>query len=219
MIELVIFDLDGTLLNTIADLAASTNYALKQLGYPTHPEDKYLYMVGNGINKLFERALPEENNNEEEILKMRELFVTHYEEHIHDYSKPYEGITQLLETLQKRNIPLAVASNKYQAGVEKLVNHFFPSITFVASLGQRTGIPVKPNPQIVYDILEKTAVDHANVLYVGDTNVDMQTANNAKLIACGVSWGMRPVEELQAFNPKYIVDKPSEIIDIIDKLN
>ena len=219
MIKLVIFDLDGTLLNTIADLAASTNYALKQLGYPTHPTDDYLYMVGNGINKLFERALPEDKKTEEEILRMRQLFVKHYEEHIHNLSKPYEGILTLLETLQERNIAMAVASNKYQAGVEKLVNHFFSNIKFVATLGQRTDIPVKPNPQIVYDILNKIKVDNSEVLYVGDTNVDMQTAKNANLIVCGVSWGMRPVEELQAFKPTYIIDKPSEIINIIDKLN
>ena len=215
MIKLVIFDLDGTLLDTIADLAASTNYALSQLGYPTHAKDKYHYMVGNGINKLFERALPEDKRDNEEVLKMREIFVGHYENHNSDYSKPYPGIVELLEELKKRKIPMAVASNKYQAGTEKLVKHFFPTIPFIATLGQREGIPVKPNPQIIDDILTIKNIDRDQILYVGDSGVDMQTANNAKLIACGVSWGFRPVEELKEFNAHHIVDQPNEILNLI----
>ena len=125
MKKLVIFDLDGTLLNTIADLANSTNHALKKLGYPIHKIEEYNFMVGNGINKLFERALPEGEKTEENVLRVRQEFVPHYDKHNADESKPYPGIPTLLEALQTKGIQLAVASNKYQAATEKLVAHFF----------------------------------------------------------------------------------------------
>ena len=120
MKHLVIFDLDGTLLNTIADLAQSTNYALKELGYPTHEEDAYRFMVGNGINKLFERALPEGEKTEANVLRVRQKFVPYYDLHNADKSLPYPGIPELLTDLQTQGIQLAVASNKYQAAAEKL---------------------------------------------------------------------------------------------------
>ena len=123
MKKLVIFDLDGTLLNTIADLANSTNYALKVLGYPIHEPDKYNFMVGNGINKLFERALPDGEKTEENVLRVRQEFVPYYDQHNADKSRPYPGVTELLETLQTAGMQLAVASNKYQAATEKLIAH------------------------------------------------------------------------------------------------
>ena len=130
MKKLVIFDLDGTLLNTIADLAQSTNYALAALGYPTHEEKEYNFMVGNGINKLFERALPEESRTEENVLRVRKEFVPYYDQHNADKSRPYPGITELLDELQAKGLQLAVASNKYQAATEKLIAHYFPNIRF-----------------------------------------------------------------------------------------
>lgn len=211
MKKLVIFDLDGTLLNTIADLAQSTNHALRALGYPTHELSEYPFMVGNGINKLFERALPEGEKTQENVLRMRAEFIPYYNVHNADMSRPYPGIQALLECLQAAGIQMAVASNKYQEATTKLIGHYFPTIGFAAVLGQREGIPVKPNPAIVYDILRVTAVSPADVLYVGDSGVDMQTALRAGVEACGVTWGFRPRKELEEFSPAHIVDKAEEI--------
>ncbi len=215
MKKLVIFDLDGTLLNTIADLAQSTNYALKQLGYPTHPVEKYKFMVGNGINKLFERALPEGEKTEENILRVRKEFIPYYNLHNADDSQPYTGIPELLSELQILGIQLAVASNKYQAATQRLIEHYFPSIRFVAVFGQREGINVKPDPTIVFDILKLSNTPKEAVLYVGDSGVDMQTAANAEVEACGVTWGFRPRTELEQFNPTYLVNTAQEIKNIV----
>lgn len=211
MRQLVIFDLDGTLLNTIADLAQSSNHALQAFGYPTHETSAYRLMVGNGISKLLERALPEAARNEANVARLRSEFVPFYDRHNADMSTPYEGIPALLEHLQARGIALAVASNKYQAATEKLVHHYFPDIRFAAVFGQREGIEVKPHPQIVEDILVATGIAKEAVLYVGDSGVDMQTAANAGVTACGVTWGFRGREELEKFRPRYIVTKAEDI--------
>ena len=211
MKKLVIFDLDGTLLNTIADLANSTNYALKVLGYPIHEPDKYNFMVGNDINKLFERALPDGEKTEENVLRVRQEFVPYYDQHNADKSRPYPGVTELLETLQTAGMQLAVASNKYQAATEKLIAHYFPNIKFTAVFGQREGIPVKPDPIIVKEILQIAKVQEEETLYVGDSGVDMQTAINAGVTSCGVTWGFRPRTELESFHPDHIVDNAEEI--------
>lgn len=146
MKKLIIFDLDGTLLNTIADLAQSTNHALQALGYPTHPESDYNFMVGNGINKLFERALPKGEKSEENVLRVRKEFVPYYDVHNADKSRPYPGIPELLEQLQEKGMILAVASNKYQSATVKLISHYFPPHTFYRCLrttgrGQREARP------------------------------------------------------------------------------
>ena len=156
MKKLVIFDLDGTLLDTIADLAESANYALKQLDYPTHPVDAIRTFVGNGINKLLERALPAHEQTEENIMRMRSHFVPYYDIHNADLSTPYPGIVSLLEDLQAKGILIAVASNKYQEATVKLVKQYFPNIDFVEILGQREGINVKPDPSIVFDLYKTT---------------------------------------------------------------
>ena len=215
MKKLVIFDLDGTLLNTIADLAHSTKYALNKLGYPTHEIEKYNFMVGNGIDKLFERALPEEEKSKENVLRVRKEFVPYYDIHNADDSRPYPGIPELLSYLQDAGVQIAVASNKYQAATQKLVDHYFPEIHFTAVLGQREGVKVKPDPIIVSDILEIAKVAKEEALYVGDSGVDMQTAANAGVTACGVTWGFRPRTELEEFNPSYIADTAGEIKNLI----
>ncbi len=215
MKKLLIFDLDGTLLNTIADLAHSTNYALEKNGFPTHHLEEYNYFVGNGINKLFERALPEGEKTEENIAKIRQDFLAQYDVHNADASRPYEGIPELLQALQDKGIQLAVASNKYQAATTKLVGYFFPNIRFTAVLGQREGIKTKPDPGIVSEIREKAHVEAADTLYIGDSNVDMQTAINSVVDACGVTWGFRPASELESYHPKYIAQKASDILDML----
>lgn len=215
MKKLVIFDLDGTLLNTIADLAHSTNYALNKLGYPTHEIEKYNFMVGNGIDKLFERALPEGEKSKENVLRVRKEFVPYYDIHNADDSRPYPGIPELLSYLQDAGIQIAVASNKYQAATQKLIDHYFPEIHFTAVFGQREGIKVKPDPTVVFDILEVAKVTKEEVLYVGDSGVDMQTAANARVTVCGVTWGFRPRAELEEFSTQYIVDTAEEIKRLI----
>ena len=215
MKKLVIFDLDGTLLDTIADLAESANYALKQLGYPTHDVETIRTFVGNGINKLLERALPPHEQTEENVMRMRSHFVPYYDVHNADLSSPYPGIVNLLEDLQAKGIQIAVASNKYQAATVKLVKQYFPNIDFVEILGQREGINVKPDPTIVFDILKKAKVSCEETLYVGDSGVDMQTAINAGVDAVGVTWGFRPRAELESFRPMGLIDKAKELLDFI----
>ena len=215
MKKLVIFDLDGTLLDTIADLAESANYALKQLGYPTHDVETIRTFVGNGINKLLERALPPHEQTEENVMRMRSHFVPYYDVHNADLSSPYPGIVNLLEDLQAKGIQIAVASNKYQAATVKLVKQYFPNIDFVEILGQREGINVKPDPTIVFDILKKAKVSFEETLYVGDSGVDMQTAINAGVDAVGVTWGFRPRAELESFRPMGLIDKAKELLEFI----
>ena len=212
MKKLVIFDLDGTLLDTIADLAESANHALKQLGYPTRDVETIRTFVGNGVNKLLFRALPDEEKTEENMMRMRTHFVPYYDAHNADLSAPYPGIVALLEELQAKGLRMAVASNKYQEATAKLVKHYFPMIDFVEVLGQREGINVKPDPTIVFDILKKAGVSKEETLYVGDSGVDMQTAINAGVDAIGVTWGFRPRTELEDFHPMGLIDQAEELL-------
>ncbi|WP_273390296.1 HAD family hydrolase [Barnesiella viscericola] len=214
MKRLVIFDLDGTLLNTIADLAMSTNYALRCCGFPEHEVQEYLYFVGNGITKLFERALPEASRSAENIARMRTCFLEYYTEHNTDCTRPYDGIAQLLATLSAHGVKVAVASNKYQAGTEKLIRYFFPEVPFVAVLGQREGVPVKPAPDIVYNIMQRAGVEKADTLYVGDSDVDMCTARAAGVESAGVTWGFRGRDELSRAGACHLVDTPDALLPL-----
>lgn len=215
MKKLVIFDLDGTLLNTIADLAAATNYALTQCGYPTHTTDAYRFFVGNGINKLFERALPETARTPENVLRIRSKFVPYYNVHNADLSLPYPGIENLLNLLQQHHIQIAVASNKYQEATAKLIGQYFPNIHFTAVFGQRDNVPTKPDPQVVNEIIQLAGVCKEEVVYIGDSGVDMQTGLNAQVTTIGVCWGFRPKSELQEFHPDYLAEKPEEIAQFL----
>ena len=207
-----IFDLDGTLLNTIDDLGYACNYALEKTGYPTYPIEAYPAKVGNGINNLIRRALPEADRTEENVMRVREYFVPYYNEHNCDYTRPYEGIPEVLATLKAQGHLLAVASNKYQAATEKIVNHFFPGV-FDVILGEREGVERKPNPQIVFDILERLQVtpDRVQTLYIGDSLVDLETAMNAKVPFVACSWGFVARERLVEAGIAHIIDKPEEI--------
>ncbi len=217
MKQLAIFDLDGTLLDTVADLANATNQALQQCGYPTHPVEAYYQFVGNGINKLFARALPAEHSAEENVLRIRALFVPYYNEHNADCSRPYPGVVELLRALQDDGVQLAVASNKYHEATLKLVRHFFPDIRFAAIYGQREGVAIKPAPDIVHDILRDTGIAKEKTLYIGDSGVDMQTASNAGVESVGVTWGFRSEEELREHGAAHIVRIADEIKNIIGK--
>ena len=214
---LIIFDLDGTLINTIDDLGQACNHALSACGYPTHKIEDYPRLVGNGINKLIERALPEEHRNEATVLRLREYFVPYYDAHNCDLTRPYEGIPALLQALKAQGNTLAVASNKYQAATEKIVAQLFPD-TFDVVLGERDGVARKPHPQIVYDILLDRS-DKSETLYIGDSLVDAETAQAAgvKLILC--TWGFCTEEQLMTANPDYMVHHPAEILPIIEQID
>ena len=207
----IIFDLDGTLLNTIDDLGMACNHALQQTGYPTHPIADYPRMVGNGINNLIRRALPEEDRTEETILRLRTFFVPYYDIHGTDFTHPYDGIPELLDTLKQQGHRLAVASNKYQAATEHIVTRFFPGI-FDVILGEREGIERKPDPQIVYDIRAQLP---GEALYVGDSLVDMQTALNAKVPFVACSWGFVAKDRLIEAGADPVIDAPGDLLRCI----
>lgn len=219
MIRLVIFDLDGTLIDTMKDIANACNYALEQCGQPARRLDEYNMLVGRGIDNLFRGALPEEQNTEEMVIRMRNCFVPYYNEHKCDFTCPYEGIIELLDDLAAKGLKFAVASNKYQEGTEQLVEKFFGKYGFVKILGQREGKPIKPDPEIVREAMEGVpGISLEEVIYCGDSDVDMQTGLGAGVKTVGVTWGFRTREELQAYSPYALIDHPSELPDIIAKI-
>ena len=198
MKKLFIFDLDGTLLDTVLDLGNSCNHVLSAAGFPIHSLDAYYKFVGNGIAKLIERALPAGEATAENIEKLLPPFRDYYDMHMADDTKPYDGVVAVLESLQASGVKLAVASNKYQAATEALVKKYFPTIQFTAVFGQRDGIPAKPDATIVRDIQSVAAVhENCDVLYVGDSLVDLQTARNAGVDFVAVTWGFCPKEDLE----------------------
>lgn len=215
MKRLVIFDLDGTLLNTIADLAASANYALTECGYPTHDVSRYPHFVGNGISKLLERALPEAARSEAEVERVRKVFMAYYDEHCAVHTRPYEGVVELLATLQESGFMIAVASNKYHSATLLLIRRYFPDIEFAAVLGQRDGIPRKPHPAIVHEILSQAGVSGDEALYVGDSDVDMLTAAAAGVESVGVTWGFRSEDNLLDNGACYVIHHADELMTIL----
>lgn len=216
MTKLAIFDLDGTLLNTVEDLGNATNHALTECGFPIHPIEAYYQMVGRGIYNLFRAAVPAGQSTEEVVQRMASIFIPYYDAHKCDFTRPYDGIPGMLKTITAAGVRLAVASNKYQDGAEKLVHHFFGEYDFVRILGQREGQPIKPDPAIVDQILaDVPKVAKEQVVYVGDSNVDMQTGANAQVRTIGVTWGFRSKEELAAYTPSAIVDTPEILSKVI----
>ncbi len=215
MKKLVIFDLDGTLLDTVGDLAAACNHVLSEAGYPCHPEEAYRRFVGNGISKLIERAVPENARVPRHLDELRNRFIEHYTANIYRLTRPYEGIPELLAELGLMGVRMAVASNKFQDGTAALVGHFFPGIPFEAVLGQRKGVPPKPDPAIVEEIIAITGIPHSQTLYVGDSDVDMMTARNAGVESAGAVWGFRGEKELAASGADHIAFYPADIIAYI----
>lgn len=215
MKKLLIFDLDGTLVDTIADLAAACNYALRQCGFPTHHLSTYKFYVGNGVGKLIERSLPSEDASPEAISRVRQVFTEYYDEHNIDNSKPYDGIPELLKHLNDMGIKMAVASNKYQGATEHIITNLFPYIPWVAIEGQKSNINIKPDPSIVFQILSKSPTPKKDVIFVGDSGVDMETAQRACIDSVGVTWGFRPESELIANYAGHIIHKPAELLQII----
>ena len=215
MKKLAIFDLDGTLLNTIEDLGYAANHALQAHGYPTHSIASYPFFVGNGVRRLIERVLPEDARTEATIDRLLVTFKEYYNDHNTDYTTPNEGNPELLSLLSSRGVAIAVASNKYQAATEKLISHFFPTLSFIAVEGQKEGVPVKPDPSIVFEILAKAKTPKADTIYIGDSGVDMETARRACVDSVGVTWGFRPEKELVENHADTIVNSPGDIEKLV----
>lgn len=215
MKNLVIFDLDGTLLNSIEDLGHAANHALEKNGYATHSIASYPFFVGNGVRRLMERVLPEDCRDEETVDRLLADFKDYYNQHSTDYTRPYEGVPQLLRNLRAMGVKVAVASNKYQAAVEAIIAHYYPDIDFVAVEGQKDGVKVKPDPSIVFQILGKAKVAKDDTLYVGDSGVDMETARRACIDSVGVTWGFRPEKELIEYHASVVAHSPEQILDIV----
>lgn len=191
-VRLVIFDLDGTLLDTVADLGDAVNHALGKRGFPLHTREEYVRKVGHGVRNLVTVSLPEElQSNETLIDECLADFKSWYTTHIDVLTRPYPGMQQLLRDLHARNVKLAVASNKFQSGTEYLVNRFFGKVPFVAILGNREGYPLKPEPEIVEECLRSASVQRIEAVMVGDSLTDMATAANGGIPAIAVSWGYR----------------------------
>ena len=190
--KLVIFDLDGTLLDTLDDLGAAVNYAMSQRGFPLHTREEYRMMVGHGARNLMTQAVPAEYRNDEALIDAVLVdFRNYYNTHIDVYTKPFPGIPQLLESLHQNGIKLAVASNKFQEGTEHLIKEFFHDIPFVAILGNRPNQPLKPDPEVVGEVLRKTGLSKADAVMVGDSDTDMETAANGGIRGIAVGWGYR----------------------------
>ena len=211
----LIFDLDGTLLDTIDDLANAVNYALHKLEFPTHTLTSYRGMVGNGARKLIERALPEDMRSTQIVDSALALFKEFYDEHCCEHTMPYPGIVDLLTVLTEQGVNLAVTSNKYQEAVSKIIAHYFPKINFRAVLGNRDGVPRKPDPSVVFEALLECPTQKSDVLYIGDSAVDMETAKRAGIESIGVSWGFCPVKELEASYADHIVTDPQQILALL----
>ena len=213
MYSCVIFDLDGTLLNTLADLAAAGNHALEALGLPTHEVEAYKTFIGNGIPNLIRRMLPE--GSEEALQKEAlRLFSDHYAAHHSDRTKPYDGIPALLDTLHRRGVKIAVVSNKAHVFSVELIRRFFGE-TVGPVYGTGNDLPRKPDPTAVFRVMEELGVTKPETLYVGDSDVDMFTARNAGLDACGVLWGFRSKNVLTESGARFLAKNAEELERII----
>ena len=213
MKKLLIFDLDGTILNTLDDLAASTNYALRRHGLPERTLTQVRAFVGNGIGKLIERAVPEDCS--EAVRKaVLESFSSHYKKHAADKTRPYDGILEVLKELKELGCQMAVVSNKADFAVHSLCEHYFPGIfTFV--IGEQEGIRRKPAPDSVYAVLEQLNTEKKDAVYIGDSEVDAMTAQNAGVDLIAVEWGFRDREVLEAKGAKVIIKAPNEILSTL----
>lgn len=210
--DIVIFDLDGTLLNTIGDLAASVDYVMRSRNLPEHTDAEYRQMVGGGIKRLVERALPAElSTNEAYVEECVAQFRRYYVDNIDRYTVPYEGMYDLLHRLRREGVQVAVASNKFQHGTDRLVAKFFGDVDFVAVEGNREGAPLKPDPAIVNNILAKAGVERSRAVMIGDSGIDIRTAAAAEIDSIGVAWGFRFANELYDAGAKRVVTTAAEL--------
>lgn len=216
MIRLAVFDLDGTLCNTIGDIAASMNRALESLDLPTHSVQAIEGMVGNGMRRLCSRALPEDRQALLEALEER--YYADYSEHLLDSTQPYEGIETLLSALQEKGLQLALISNKPEKNSQDMAAGLFPKKPFIHVQGQRADVPKKPDPNALLSLMEALGIPSEETLYIGDSDVDYLFAANAGTRFCGVSWGFRGRAFLERTTKGYIIDRPMELVELIESL-
>jgi phosphoglycolate phosphatase len=211
--KVVLFDLDGTLLDTLDDLGAAVNSALSKRGLPLHDRASYQMKVGHGIRDLVTKSLPEEMRGDTVFIdECLADFKAYYTTHIDIHTRPYPGMPELLLKLHQNGVALAVASNKFQEGTEHLVREFFPDVPFVAILGNRPGAPLKPDPRIVQEVLRAAGVAPEEAVLVGDSGTDMQTAANGGIDRIAVNWGYRPMEGSPGIR---VVDSARELAAIL----
>lgn len=209
----IIFDLDGTLLNSLTDLADAVNRVLKGYNLPTHKPEAYRYFIGDGAQMLISRALPEEQRNEQMIQDCLEAFKKDYAQNWHNQSALYPDIAGLLDRLSEQGIRLAILSNKPHEFTRQCVDYYLSRWTFDIVLGQSASLPQKPHPAGALHIARETGIAPASFLYAGDSGVDMQTAVSSGMYAIGVLWGYRPAAELRANGADVLVSRPIEILD------
>lgn len=212
----VIFDLDGTLLDTLADIADAVNRVLAANGYPKHTEQDYRWFVGEGSVMLIMRALPPGYRDAGNIQACLERFIKDYNQHWHCKTAPYPGVMELLKTLQTRQLKLAVVTNKPHHYAEKMTAHYFPKTSFNPIFGQREGIPKKPDPTQALAAARQMQVAPHDCLFVGDSAVDIKTARRAGMSSIGAGWGFRPKSELIDAGADYIIDHPMEVLSLIN---
>lgn len=211
MKKAVIFDLDGTLLNTLDDLADSTNYALSRFGYPTRTIEEVRQFVGNGVAKLIERAIPEGKNNPN-FEKCLAIFKENYAQNMYNKTAPYNGIIEMLSNLKSKGIKIAVVSNKFDLAVKELCKKYFEGfIDFAAGENEAQGIKKKPAPDTVISVLNKFNFAPEDAVYVGDSDVDIMTAKNSKMPCLSVTWGFRDEKFLLENGATILINAPSEI--------
>ncbi len=211
----VVFDLDGTLLDTLGDLRDSVNYALEKNGLPKRTTEEIRSFVGNGIRLLIERSVPE-NTSSEITDKCFLDFKEYYKDHSSILTKAYDGVIDLLTTLKEKGIKIAVVSNKADFAVKTLMEDYFMGL-YDCAYGERAGVERKPAPDSVFGAISEMGGDIENTVYIGDSEVDVDTAKNANLPCIAVTWGFRDKEVLESLNPEYIVDSPGDILRIIER--
>lgn len=213
MKQAIIFDLDGTLLNTLGDLREAANAALRLRGLPPRSLEEIQRFIGNGVRNLMRRCLPE-GASDAEIDAALADFKQYYGAHLYDSTVPYDGIPELLCALRKRGVKVGVLSNKLDTATQALIQHYFPGQADVV-FGEHSGVPRKPDPTSCHMVMEQLGVQPEDVLYVGDSGVDMQTARNAGLTAIGVTWGFRSRDVLLENGAHALVDRPEQILQML----
>ena len=211
----VLFDLDGTLLNTLDDLADSMNASLTRFGFPPHPVDTYKRLVGDGLVNLVLRALPEHHHDETTINKIATAQRDEYRRNWANKTRPYEGIPELLDALRERGIIMCVLSNKPDDFTRVIVQKFLAKWKFASVRGQNKETPIKPNPTGAVQIASKLGLSPAEFLYVGDSNTDMETANAAGMFPVGVLWGFRSKDELIEAGAKALIQQPTDLLSLV----
>ncbi|MFM8250540.1 MAG: HAD family hydrolase [Planctomycetota bacterium] len=210
-----IFDLDGTLVDSLADIANAANEVLEKQGFPTHPIADYRYFVGDGVSKLFQRILPAAEVTDERLAESLRGFDEVYGRICNQHTKLYDGVVDMIAELREMKVALAVLSNKPQHFTEQVVSDFFPQSDFAVVAGQRNEIPRKPDPAGAHVILQTLGVAPTECVYLGDTAVDMLTACRAGLVAVGALWGFRTRDELQSHGAHYLIEHPREFTAIV----